>query len=758
MNRWWGGSITGAQIANWNGISCDKGLSVSQDDAVISQYFQWQWHWYGEMKSVSNSGTSNTADDIKGDIAANLPVLVAQNHNGTGSSADHDRLAIAYTSTSIYVHDPAGWLGNPFFDLAVSNSQFESLWNVTWWGIWPIEKKHGGAVGYPGNFTLPTISTSIDGVPSSIPQASSFQIKLTLNVNSNKAEAYTYGVHVRVENAEFSAASKGTFEKYQAYDQNGNPVSIGGSKIVEFTIDSYNPANNPYGYLTINATSTPNITFRYRSWVTDANDKVHCGIHTSSIGDDRGWNGGHSPVSMPRVEPWIIRDPASVADDGTNFLPYPTSASVLTVTATNYTISGHVRTESGNPIGGVIMSGLPGNPSTDANGYYFASVNYRWSGTVTPTKTGYDFNSATTVYASVTSNLVTDYIGRLQIFTILAGAGANGSIGPVGSVQVDYGSSQVFSISPNTGYHISDVIVDGSSVGTNSTYRFNNITSNHTIAASFAINSFSIVASADANGSIQPGGTTQADYGSSKTFGILPNEGYRILDVNVDGSSVGATASYVFKNIASNHSISAAFDKILAVELASFESRAEEDKVLLQWTTATETDNSGFEVQRSVKDGHDTAWVIVGFLKGFGSTNSPHKYSCLDLGLQPNRYLYRLKQINYDGSFVYNQTVTVEVIAPTNYVLEQNFPNPFNPSTSIRFDTPFQGKVRLQIFNILGELVEDLVHKDIGPGYYTQRWDAKGRASGIYFYRIQAESSDNPKKSFTQVRKMVLLK
>jgi len=183
MNRWWGGSLTGSEIASWNGQACADPTTLSAAESIISQYFGWQWHWHGVMKSLPNSGTSSDADDLKGCIASDLPVLVVQNHDGTGTTADHARLAIGYTTSSVYLQDPAGWLGW-YFDAAVSNALFEKLWNVTWQGVWPFEQTHGGAVGYPGNFVLPTISTSPSGIPTSDVQGSTFQIQLTLNINS----------------------------------------------------------------------------------------------------------------------------------------------------------------------------------------------------------------------------------------------------------------------------------------------------------------------------------------------------------------------------------------------------------------------------------------------------------------------------------------------------------------------------------------------------------------------------------------------
>lgn len=143
--------------------------------------------------------------------------------------------------------------------------------------------------------------------------------------------------------------------------------------------------------------------------------------------------------------------------------------------------------------------------------------------------------------------------------TITASAGPGGSILPSGTVTLAYGTSQTFNITPNTGYHISDVQVDGSSVGAVSSYTFNNVTANHTISASFTINNYTITASAGPGGSISPAGAVLVNYGGSQTFSIIPIAGCYVNNVVVDGVSVGAVNSYTFSNVTANHSITASF-------------------------------------------------------------------------------------------------------------------------------------------------------------------------------------------------------
>ncbi len=152
-------------------------------------------------------------------------------------------------------------------------------------------------------------------------------------------------------------------------------------------------------------------------------------------------------------------------------------------------------------------------------------------------------------------------------FAITSSAGPNGSISPLGSTLVNYGGSQAYAITPATGYHVADVLVDGGSVGAVTAYTFTNVTAAHTIAAAFAPNTYTITPSAGANGAINPGTPQGVALGGSATFSIVPNAGYRVLDVLVDGGSVGAVSSYTFTNVSANHTISATFATLIPTSL-----------------------------------------------------------------------------------------------------------------------------------------------------------------------------------------------
>ena len=162
-------------------------------------------------------------------------------------------------------------------------------------------------------------------------------------------------------------------------------------------------------------------------------------------------------------------------------------------------------------------------------------------------------------FNNVTANHTISASFSIITYTISTSAGAGGSITPSGSVSVSHGTSKTFTITPNTGYGVTNVLVDGAPLGAVSSYTFNNVTANHTISASFAVNTFTINASAGTGGSISPSGAVPVSGGANQTFTITPNTGYRIADVLVDGSSVGALASFTFTNVNSSHAISASF-------------------------------------------------------------------------------------------------------------------------------------------------------------------------------------------------------
>ena len=208
---------------------------------------------------------------------------------------------------------------------------------------------------------------------------------------------------------------------------------------------------------------------------------------------------------------------------------------------------------TGTPTGSVtVTDGSSSCTATVAAGQCSLTSTSAGTKTITATYAG-NSNFVTSVSAGVT------HIANPNTFTVTASAVGNGTISPTGSVLVTAGSNQSFTISPSTGYHVADVVVDGASVGAVTSYAFNGVATNHTISANFAINTYTINASAGTNGTINPSGSVAFNFDSTVVFAISPASGYSVSDVVVDGTSVGAVASYTFTNIAADHTITASF-------------------------------------------------------------------------------------------------------------------------------------------------------------------------------------------------------
>jgi hypothetical protein len=194
-------------------------------------------------------------------------------------------------------------------------------------------------------------------------------------------------------------------------------------------------------------------------------------------------------------------------------------------------------------------------------------------------------------------------------------------------------------------------------------------------------------------------------------------------------------------------------DNIVPVELVSFTAEAIGTIVNLNWVTATEANNAGFEIQRS-SDG--TSFVTIAFVKGHGTTTETQHYTYSEKSVNIGSFTYRLKQIDLNGSFSFSNEVEVDVLAPAQFSLDQNYPNPFNPSTQIAFSLAVDSKVSMKIFNILGQEVANLVNGNIAAGSHTATFNASQLNSGVYMYRLEATGVDG--RNFVDIKKMILTK
>jgi len=187
----------------------------------------------------------------------------------------------------------------------------------------------------------------------------------------------------------------------------------------------------------------------------------------------------------------------------------------------------------------------------------------------------------------------------------------------------------------------------------------------------------------------------------------------------------------------------------LPVELTSFTASVNDGLVTLNWITATEKNNSGFEVQRKTVN----SWEDISFIPGHGTTTVQNSYSYRDdiSSVQSPEIKYRLKQIDLNGTFEFSSEVTVNRIAPSDFSLMQNFPNPFNPSTQINYSIPQNTHVLVKVYDSNGSEVTTLVNENKESGNYAVNFNASRYSSGIYYYTITAGS-------FSQTKKMILMK
>jgi hypothetical protein len=192
------------------------------------------------------------------------------------------------------------------------------------------------------------------------------------------------------------------------------------------------------------------------------------------------------------------------------------------------------------------------------------------------------------------------------------------------------------------------------------------------------------------------------------------------------------------------------FEEYVPVELTTFTASTNLGKVVLNWTTATELNNQGFEIERIL---NDYEWERIGFVEGHGTTTEPKEYVFIDNVSEFTSYslAYRLKQLDFNGSYEYSDVINVDNFTPSDFTLHQNYPNPFNPVTTISYSVPQKDFVTINVYDIIGNEIATLVREEKQAGNYKSEFDASKFQSGAYFYRIQAGN-------FIETKKMILLK
>ena len=246
--------------------------------------------------------------------------------------------------------------------------------------------------------------------------------------------------------------------------------------------------------------------------------------------------------------------------------------------------------------------------------------------------------------------------------------------------------------------------------------------------------------------------------GNTPIFTINSNGSFFDEAISSDGSTVITSGKAVHARTFGNGGLAYnvfvdTSDSNIPVELTSFTGKVSEGNVTLNWTTATEINNSGFEVQKSSASDEFSS---IGFIEGHGTTSEAQSYSFIDKNVSAGSYSYRLKQVDFNGSFEYSPVVNVEVLPPNEFSLSQNYPNPFNPNTKIDFSLAEDSRVTLEVYNVLGQRVSSLVNENLKAGVHSMDFNASGFNSGIYFYTLKTENLNG--KNFISTRKMVLMK
>lgn len=216
------------------------------------------------------------------------------------------------------------------------------------------------------------------------------------------------------------------------------------------------------------------------------------------------------------------------------------------------------------------------------------------------------------------------------------------------------------------------------------------------------------------------------------------------------------TKIYSFENsefteitVPSNHYLDS-LNHPLPVELAAFSAVINGNNTELKWSTNIELNNSGFEVER--KGSTEQSFKKIGFIKGAGNSNTLIHYSYIDKYLSTGIYKYRLKQIDYNGNFTYFELDDfVNIGIPKVCILEQNFPNPFNPETIISYQLSSERNVSLKIFNNLGKEIIQLVNSIQSAGSYSIKFEGNKMPGGVYFYRLEAGD-------YIETKRMLLIK
>lgn len=366
---------------------------------------------------------------------------------------------------------------------------------------------------------------------------------------------------------------------------------------------------------------------------------------------------------------------------------------------------------------------------------------------------GYDASNPGTLIR--TGGIVTGQIERWY----LAGVTSDSLIFPVGTSTVLKQARVRFSTVPTTAGRIGIKFMDNGIEGSDLPVALND----GGYSVTRRSNSYWLM-----TGTFLTGGGIDVAFDGNGQLGITDSENLRVVWSN-DGTTFSLLGNHKLGNasIGRRTDIGLYFSNFylggnssfnpLPVELSSFVATTIKNEVILDWVTGHELNNNMFEIQRAVVNSEKNGdYTTVGIVKSKGNSNTSQEYKYSDKNLSVGYYSYRLKQIDYNGNFEYFMLNNQVIIGqPNSFSVSQNYPNPFNPSTIINYEMPFDGLVKLVVFDNLGREVKTLVNGNVNAGYYKTEFNASGLPSGVYFYRINVSSGS---KNFEKVFKMMLVK
>ncbi len=376
-----------------------------------------------------------------------------------------------------------------------------------------------------------------------------------------------------------------------------------------------------------------------------------------------------------------------------------------------------------------------------------------------------DNNNAGTVYgiqiqgsADFTANIVYNsvYIGGLH------NSGSTGAITTAGFVKTSTGSGAVFNL-------VNNIFVNKRTGGNAAAYHVGGSISNpagvltigyNVYYASGAANSYNAAWSGAVYNDIDQYKTAASPHEDSTIFKNV--HFVSDTDLHLADSSVGDYDLAAFpipevpldidgqlRSLTTPYRGADEADIQIPVELVSLSAQVSGNSVVLKWSTATETNNYGFEIERYSQL---SGWLKTGFVPGSNNSTELKEYSFTDAGLKAGTYNYRIKQVDFNGSYkYYNIAGGIKITPPADYELSQNYPNPFNPATLISYSIPEAGYVSLKIYDLLGREIAVLVNSNMEPGIYSVSFDASDFSSGMYIYELKVND-------FTAAKKMMLSK